>query len=120
MFSFDPTIKAGDLLQIAAFLCVGIGAYFGMKAKIAEIAATQKASSKIYDLRLSYIDAALEDAKLELKSSQTQDMHIAQQRKEIDKLWEIVNELRHWKGFVNPSGEYDRNRQIRGFHEDQG
>lgn len=113
MFSFDPTFRAGDVIQIVAFIGVGIAAYYAMKAHIAEIAATQNLMAARYDLRLDYIDATLEDAKMELKNSQTQDMHIAQMRAEIDKQWQIIEELRHWKGFINPDGEYDRRGRIR-------
>lgn len=120
MFSFDPTFRAGDLIQIVAFLGVGIGAYYAMKAHIAKLEAGQILMSARYDLRLDYIDATLEDAKLEMKNSQAQDMHIAQQRVEIDKLWDIINELRHWKGFVNPDGEYDRQGKIHRIPHDKG
>lgn len=108
MFTFDTSIRMGDVIQIVAFLIVGIGAFYGVKAKLAEVVQNQVHMSKIYDLRLSYIDATLEDAKNELKTSQSQDNQIAQHRIEIDKLWKIIDELRHWKGFVNPSGEYRR------------
>lgn len=108
MFAFDPTIKAGDIIQITVFIGVGISAYYGIKSRIQGIASTQESQTKIYDLRLAYIDAALENAKSDLKSTAAQDLHIAQQRVEIDKLWKIVDELRHWKGFVQPDGEFDR------------
>lgn len=101
MFTFDPTIKAGDILQITAFIGVGISAYYGVKAKIAEVAATQKLMSTTYDMRLNFIDATLENARLDLKNSSNQDTQIAQLRKEVD-------ELKHWRGFVSPDGEYDR------------
>lgn len=97
MFNFDPTVKLGDLLQITAFLGVGIAAYYGVKAKIQEVAASQVLMGTKYDMRLDYIDATLEDAKIETKNSTAQDLHIAQQRREIDTLWSIVNALRFHK-----------------------
>lgn len=108
MITFDPTVKLGDIFTIGAFLGVGITAYYGIKTKIAEVAATQKHMGATYDLRLNFIDATLENARVDLKNSSTQDAMIAQQRKEIDALWGKLNELSHWKGFVNPSGEYRR------------
>jgi hypothetical protein len=108
MVSFDPTFRLGDLVQITAFLGVGISAYYGIKAKLAELAAKQELNKTTTEMRLDIIDATLEDAKMDLKNSQAQDLHIAQQRSEIDRIWKLLEDLRHWKGFVNPDGEYDR------------
>lgn len=108
MMNFDPTFRAGDIVQIVTFLGVGISAYYGIKAKIAEIAANQELNKTTTNMRLDVIDATLEDAKMDLKNSQSQDLHIAQQRSELDRLWKLVDDLRHWRGFANPDGEYDR------------
>ena len=109
--NFDPTFRAGDILTLLMLAGGGASAYYGIKAKIAEVAANQKLNKVATDMRLDVIDATLEDAKMDLKNSQAQDMHIAQQRSELNKIWDLLNDLRHWKGFVNPDGEYSRNSQ---------
>lgn len=99
--TFNNEIRLGDVLLVLAFMASIIGAYYALRAKIVETNANVTLLKETHGLRLDYIDAALEDAKVELKSSATQDMHITQLRRELD-------ELKHWKGFVTPDGEYDR------------
>lgn len=99
--TFNNEIRLGDVLLVLAFMGSIIGAYYALRAKIVETNSNVTLLKETHGLRLDYIDAALEDAKVELKSSATQDMQISQLRRELD-------ELKHWKGFVAPDGEYDR------------
>lgn len=119
MITFDPSIRLGDLLGVITIVVVTIGAYYRMSNKIDLQGAVQKAAIKnlsdLHELRLDHIDAALEDAKVETGTSKLQEMQLIQLRKEVDQLWERfkeifdkIEELRHWKGFANPSGEYRR------------
>ena len=101
MLTFDPTIRAGDISQIVVFIGVGIGAYYRVRAQIALVAAEQARTHALHEMRLAYIDATLENSRMDLRNAGVQDMQIAQLRKELD-------ELKHWKGFVSPDGEYRR------------
>lgn len=107
MIQFDPTLRLGDVGLLIGYIAGGFVAYYKLKEKITASHFKHEAANE----RLDRIEAQIEDAKHDLKNSQAQDLHLAQHRSEINRIWDLLEDLRHWRGFVNPDGEYMRNKQ---------
>lgn len=99
-FQFVPRISLGDVVVSFTFLSGLIGLYFRMKGRL-----------DMQDFRLTYIEAAIEDAKDTLKKSDRQEIEVRYLRDKIE-------ELAHGDGWVakrgkEVDGEYERSRKIR-------
>lgn len=84
MFSFDPTIKLGDLLTVASFLGVGLSAFYKLKGNL-----------EMHNLRLNNIEVILKN------NSETMKI-VATQNVEIQHIKDDIRELKHGEGFVFP------------------
>ena len=82
MFNFDPTIKLGDVLQIASFVGLGIAAYYNVRSKL-----------DIHSFKLSTIEKTMESNAATLTLVATQKVEIEHMKKTID-------EMKHGVGFI--------------------
>ncbi len=87
----DWTVSVGNLLQIAAFLVAGIGAFFALRADIRIL----RHDMKTVQLR----QEALADTMAAVSATMTT---VAVQGARLDRAEETIKELRHGQGFVNP------------------
>jgi hypothetical protein len=87
----DWTISLGNLLQIGAFVVVGIGAFFAVRS---DIRVLRHDVQKI-DLRQDGLQTTLTNMSTVLTTVAVQDTRLTMAEKTID-------ELRHGQGFVNP------------------
>lgn len=99
MFSFDGTVRAGDLLSLVGFLVVGLGAYHNIKGTL-----------KLFGFRLDIIDASIEDLKTETKSGSLQDAEITRLKNDMDRATQQIFELQRGQGYVQRriDGPYTR------------
>ena len=84
MFTFDPSIKLGDILTIASFVGMGVAAYYKVKADL-----------RVHNVRLTSVETAC----VQMAATLTQ---VAVQDNRLVNLENDVRELRHGEGFVLP------------------
>ncbi len=92
--AIDPSVRVGDILTLLLFTVGGLGFVWSMRGDIRMLARDVKAhGEKIENLQIVITTQAV----------QTQRM---------DDLDRRLEELRHWRGFINPNGEYDRHGPV--------
>jgi hypothetical protein len=87
----DWTISVGNLLQVVAFLVVGIGAFFALRTDIRILRHDMKSIQVVQDAQaetMANISSALAT--------------LAVQGERLNQLSKTVDEMRHGQGFVNP------------------
>ena len=90
----DPSIRVGDLLTFLGFTVVGLGFVWSMRGEIKLLARDVQAhGTKIEKLEAVITQLAVQD----------------QRMTDLDRR---IEELRHWRGFINGSGEYDRHGKV--------
>ena len=92
----DPSIRIGDILTLVLFLLGGLGFAWSMRG----------------DLKMLARDMQLQSKKIEKLETIITAQALQSQR--MDHLSQRLEELRHWRGFVNPevNGLYDRYGKI--------
>jgi hypothetical protein len=83
--TLEPTIRVGDFITLAAVLIGGLGFVWSMRGDLKMLARDVRAQGKEIE-KLSIVITA--------QAVQTQ---------RIDDLDRRLEELRHWRGFVNPT-----------------
>lgn len=87
----DWTVSVGNMLQVAAFLVVGVGAFFAVRSDIRVLRHDLKNVQQQQD--------ALSDTMNHVSATLTT---VAVQDERISQLSRQVDEMRHGQGFVNP------------------
>lgn len=87
----DWTISVGNLIQVAALLVVGIGAFFAVRSDIRILRHDLKTVREKQDV----MGATMNHVSATLTTVAVQDERISQLAKQVD-------EMRHGQGFVNP------------------
>lgn len=87
----DWTISVGNLLQVAAFLVVGLSAFFALRTDIRVLRHDMKNVQEQQD--------TLSDTMNHVSATLTT---VAVQDERITQLSKTVDEMRHGQGFVNP------------------
>jgi len=90
-FSFDATIKLGDLITIASFLGVGITAYINIRERL-----------NTGQLVMQSMQKEIVNIQETLKLTANTLTLVATQRVEIEHLKQDIVELKHGHGFVLP------------------
>lgn len=87
----DWTISVGNLLQIAVFLVVGIGAFFALRTDI-----------KILHNQVRIINDRQDDLATTTTNISNTLTTVAVQGERINQMSKTIDEMRHGQGFVNP------------------
>lgn len=90
-FSFDATIKLGDLLTIASFLGVGVSAYISIRERL-----------NTGQLVMQGMQKEIVNIQETLKATASTLTIVATQKVEIEHLKQDITELKHGQGFVLP------------------
>jgi hypothetical protein len=94
--SIDPSIRVGDILTLALLTVGGLGFLWSMRGDLKLLAREVQAHGvKIDKLEVVITQLAVQD----------------QRMTDLDRR---IEELRHWRGFIKPNGEYDRHGKISG------
>jgi hypothetical protein len=94
--SIDPTIRWTDILTLIVFTVGGLAFLWTMRGELKLLAHDVKAQgAKIDKLEVVITQLAVQD----------------QRMTDLDRR---IEELRHWRGFIKPNGEYDRHGKIPG------
>lgn len=87
----DWTITVGNLLQVAAFLIAGVGAFFALRGDIRILR---------HDMRsIQLVQEAHAETMTHVATTLTT---VATQAIQINQLIKTVDEMRHGQGYVNP------------------
>lgn len=89
MFNFDPTIKLGDLLTVAAFLAVGIAAFYRIRGQL-----------DMHGLRLTMIETNVASYATSMEKISVQRSELAVVINRIGNVEADIREMRHGHGFV--------------------
>lgn len=90
-FMIDWTVSVGNLLQVFAFLVVGVGAFFALRADIRILR---------HDLKgVQQQQETLGETMVHVSATLTT---VAVQDERITQLSKTVDEMRHGQGFVSP------------------
>lgn len=87
----DWTISVGNLLQVFAFVIVGIGAFYTLRGDIRILRHDVK--------NIQQQQVGLVETMANISSTLTM---VAVQAEQINQLRQTVDEMRHGQGFVNP------------------
>jgi len=87
----DWTVSVGSLLQIGAFLIAGIGAFFALRTDIRILRHDMK---NIQQEQIAFSE--------NMQQLTTVLSTLAVQGSRLDRAEEMIKELRHGQGFVNP------------------
>jgi len=96
MITVDPSVRIGDILTLLFFFIGGLGFAWSMRG----------------DLRMLARDMELQSKKIEKLETVITAQAVQTQR--LDDLSRRIEELRHWRGFIDPDvdGLYDRHGKI--------
>jgi hypothetical protein len=97
VIEFSSEVRVGDLLVVAGFVGTGIAFFSNLKNRI-----------NVVDLKMTYIEAQLEDLQMATKNNNLIEERLIQKGNLIEALTKRVDELAHWKGFISPDGEWAR------------
>jgi hypothetical protein len=98
----DPTIRVTDLVTTGALIMGGLAFLWSMKNEIRMLSR----DVRLHSVKLDKLEAVIKDLAVQEQRMVEQDRRITDQGRQIE-------ELRHWRGFVNPDGEYDRQGRVR-------
>ena len=90
----DTSIRASDFITLLGFTVVGLGFVWSMRG----------------DLKMLARDVQAHGAKIEKLEAVITQLAVQDQR--IIDLDRRIEELRHWRGFINANGEYDRHGKV--------
>lgn len=94
--SIDPSIRVGDILTLVVLTVGGLGFFWNMRGDLKMLAGQVQAHGvKIDKLEVVITQLAVQD----------------QRMTDLDRR---IEELRHWRGFIKPNGEYDRHGKVPG------
>jgi hypothetical protein len=93
--ALDPTIRVTDLVTAFIFLTGGIWFIWSMRNEVRMLAR----DVRVHSMKLDKLEAVITS--------------LAVQNQRLNDLDKRIEELRHWRGFVNPNGEYDRYGKIK-------
>ena len=103
--TIDPSIRIGDILTLLFFLLGGLGFAWSMRGDLKMLARDMQMQSK----KIEKLDNKIENLETIITTQ-------AVQTQRMDDLSRRIEELRHWRGFINPDpnvdGLYDRYGKI--------
>ncbi len=81
---FNMEISIGNMISVVAFVGVGVTAYFNFKSEL-------KTQLSVHQLRLDWIDAAIEDAARELKATAVTNWRLASLEEQVKAMREQLD-----------------------------
>lgn len=89
-FAFDATLRLGDVITIAAFLGIGISAYYNIKGRL-----------DIGSITMENLAAKIDMLEETIKLNSSTLQLVAIQKVEIDHIKQDIYELKHGEGVLS-------------------